>query len=211
MTDARIMPGLSSWMRSHEKPMRSSAPGAKFSTSTSDSLISFSSTSLPSGVLVSSVSDFLLLLSIVKYSASTPGMSRSWERVTSPEPGRSTLTTSAPNQASSWVQAGPACTWVKSMILMPLSGVVMVFPFCRGVRRVRFSAACSAKRRWSPHGIGQLSIVFRPKIRVAIRLVRVDSAEAFYAFPRLFFGWLTMSGRCRQCGGSMSLFFLIEK
>src|SRR5947208_1725261 len=37
----------------------------------------------------------------------------------SPWPGRSTLITSAPNQASSWVQVGPDCTCVKSRILMP--------------------------------------------------------------------------------------------
>ncbi len=60
-------------MCSQVKPMRSSAPGPKFSTITSESLISFSSTSLPSGFLVSSVSERLLLLSMVKYSASTFG------------------------------------------------------------------------------------------------------------------------------------------
>ena len=90
--------------------MRSMAPGAKFSTSTSASRISFSITSLPSGVLVSSSSDRLLLLSIVKYSASRSGMSRNWRRVTSPPAGRSTFSTSAPNHASSCVHAGPACT-----------------------------------------------------------------------------------------------------
>ena len=46
------MRGLSSWMCSQVKPMRSSAPGAKFSTSTSHVLISRSSTSLPFGFLV---------------------------------------------------------------------------------------------------------------------------------------------------------------
>ncbi len=60
------MPGLSSLMCSQVKPMRSSAPGAKFSTSTSDSRISRSSTSLPLAVLVSRVSDFLLEFSMVK-------------------------------------------------------------------------------------------------------------------------------------------------
>ena len=49
-------------MRSQVKPMRSSAPGPKFSTITSDTLISFSSTSLPSCVLVSRVSERLLLV-----------------------------------------------------------------------------------------------------------------------------------------------------
>ena len=60
-------------MYSQVKPMRSSAPGPKFSTMTSDSLIIFSSTALPSGFLVSRVSERLLLLSMVKYSASASG------------------------------------------------------------------------------------------------------------------------------------------
>ena len=60
------MRGLSSWMRSQLMPMRSSAPGAKFSTSTSQCLISDSSTCLPLAVLVSSVIERLLWLSIVK-------------------------------------------------------------------------------------------------------------------------------------------------
>ena len=76
--------------------MRSKAPGPKFSTMTSETLIIFSNTSLPSGVLVSKVKERLLPFSIVKYKASAPGMSRNWLRVTSPEPGRSTLITSAP-------------------------------------------------------------------------------------------------------------------
>src|SRR5512139_1059490 len=37
----------------------------------------------------------------------------------SPVPGRSTLITSAPNQASSCVQVGPDWTWVKSRIFTP--------------------------------------------------------------------------------------------
>src|SRR6187455_3261266 len=41
----------------------------------------------------------------------------------SPVPGRSTLITSAPNQASSWVQVGPDWTCVKSRILMPSSAL----------------------------------------------------------------------------------------
>ena len=57
--------------------MRSMAPGAKFSTRTSASRISFSRTALPSAVLVLMASERLLLLSIVKYSASRSGMSRS--------------------------------------------------------------------------------------------------------------------------------------
>ena len=95
------MRGLSCCTRSQVKPMRSSAPGAKFSTMTSHLAISASSSVLPWGFLLSMVMDRLLLFSMVKYSESTSGMSRSWPRVMSPMPGRSTLMTSAPNQASS--------------------------------------------------------------------------------------------------------------
>src|SRR6266446_1210884 len=113
-------------MCSQVKPIRSIAPGAKFSTSTSASRISFSIIALPSGVLVFSVSDFLLLLRVMKYSASKSGMSRNLLRVTSPTPGRSTFSTSAPNHASNCVHAGPACTPVKSMILIPSRGRPMI-------------------------------------------------------------------------------------
>src|SRR5579864_972182 len=41
----------------------------------------------------------------------------------SPTPGRSTLITSAPSQASSWVQVGPDCTWVKSRMRTPSSAL----------------------------------------------------------------------------------------
>src|ERR1700692_1984674 len=52
-------------------------------------------------------------------------MSRSWPRVMSPMPGRSTLMTSAPNQARSWVQVGPDWTWVKSRMRTPSSAFVI--------------------------------------------------------------------------------------
>src|SRR6267154_4646829 len=38
-------------------------------------------------------------------------------------PGRSTLITSAPNQARSCVQVGPDCTWVKSRMRTPSSAL----------------------------------------------------------------------------------------
>src|ERR1700722_3778210 len=136
------MRGLSSWIRSQLKPMRSRAPGAKFSTSTSQCLINFSSTFLPCGLLVSRVTDRLLWFSMVKYRLSTPGMSRSCSRVTSPLPAFSTLMTSAPNHASSWVQVGPDCTCVKSRMRTPLSALSMdrfrslVHRLILGARRV---------------------------------------------------------------------------
>src|SRR3954469_5228075 len=111
------------WIFSHGNPMRSSTPGPKFSTSTSQVLISAVSTSLPLGFLVSSVIERLLWFSMVKYRLSTLGRSCSWPRVMSPTPGRSTLITSAPNQASSCVQVGPDWTWVKSRIFTPSSAL----------------------------------------------------------------------------------------
>src|ERR1700722_2661673 len=116
-----MMRGLICWMRSQGKPMRSSAPGAKFSTITSHVFIRASITTLPCGLRASMVIERLLWFSIVKYRLSPSGISRSWPRVMSPPPGRSTLITAAPSQASSCVQVGPDCTWVKSRILTPSS------------------------------------------------------------------------------------------
>src|ERR1700676_1131206 len=106
--------------------MRSSTPGPKFSTSTSQLLINAVRTSLPFGFLVSSVIERLLWLSMVKYRLSTFGLSCNWPRVISPTPGRSTLITSAPNQARNCVQVGPDWTWVKSRIRTPLSAFVII-------------------------------------------------------------------------------------
>ena len=58
--------GLISWIRSQEKPIRSSAPGAKFSTSTSHSSTRRVSTSRPVSVLGLSSIERLLWLSMVK-------------------------------------------------------------------------------------------------------------------------------------------------
>ncbi len=60
------MRGLVLWICSQVNPMRSSAPGAKFSTNTSQCLISRSRISLPLGCLESIVIERLLPLSIVK-------------------------------------------------------------------------------------------------------------------------------------------------
>ena len=60
------MRGLSSWIFSQGKPMRSIAPGAKFSTMTSHASISQANSSRPCGFLVSSVIERLLPFSMVK-------------------------------------------------------------------------------------------------------------------------------------------------
>src|SRR3546814_4548237 len=74
LTDATTIFGFNSLIRSQVKPMRSRAPGAKFSTSTSHSLINVSKTCLPLGFFVSSVIERLLWLSIVKYRLSASGI-----------------------------------------------------------------------------------------------------------------------------------------
>src|SRR3954449_8314430 len=125
LIEATIIFGLRLWIFSQGKPMRSSTPGPKFSTSTSQLFISAVSTSLPFGFLVSSVIERLLWFSMVKYRLSTFGMSCNCPRVMSPTPGRSTLITSAPNQASNCVQVGPDWTWVKSRMRTPFSALVI--------------------------------------------------------------------------------------
>src|SRR3954463_11470341 len=60
----------------------------------------------------------------------------------SPTPGRSTLITSAPNQASNCVQVGPDWTWVKSRMRTPFSALVICLaPLnrCRHAREPRTS------------------------------------------------------------------------
>src|SRR5690349_2650989 len=52
-------------------------------------------------------------------------MSRSCPRVASPSPARSTLITSAPNQASNCVQVGPDWTCVKSRMRTPSKALVI--------------------------------------------------------------------------------------
>src|SRR6267378_874959 len=54
------MRGLSAWIRSQVNPIRSSAPGAKFSTSTSQRFTRRSSTCLPLALLASRVMERLL-------------------------------------------------------------------------------------------------------------------------------------------------------
>ena len=61
-----MMRGLISWTRSQLKPCRSSAPGPKFSTRTSQFLISSVKIARPCSVLVLIVMLRLLQFSIVK-------------------------------------------------------------------------------------------------------------------------------------------------
>src|SRR4051812_14331076 len=140
LIEATIIFGLMLWIFSQGNPMRSSTPGPKFSTSTSQLLISAVSTSLPLGFLVSSVMERLLWFSMVKYRLSTFGTSCNCPRVMSPTPGRSTLITSAPNQASNCVQVGPDWTWVKSRMRTPLSALVIGLAPLNPYRHARICA-----------------------------------------------------------------------
>src|SRR5262245_25245844 len=101
------------------------APGAKFSTMTSARFTMFLTRSSPRSDLRLTVMDFLLALNNRKYQESWfwlwfgPDCRPNKERPASPPCGFSTLTTSAPSQASASVQDGPASNWVRSRTRTP--------------------------------------------------------------------------------------------
>src|SRR5262249_52415908 len=92
----------------------SMAPGAKFSTHTSAFRNKSLTSASPRSDFRFAVTDFLLALNSRKYQESCPGAPRKDLRPGSPRFGFSTLTTSAPSQASASVHAGPASHWGKS-------------------------------------------------------------------------------------------------
>src|ERR1700751_2584280 len=99
------------------------APGAKFSTMTSARFAMSLTSSSPRSDLRLTVMDFLLALNNKKYQESWfwlgPDCRPNKERPASPPCGFSTLTTSAPSQASASVQDGPASNWVRSRTRTP--------------------------------------------------------------------------------------------
>src|SRR5437879_3801217 len=99
------------------------APGAKFSTMTSARFARFLTRSSPRSDFRLTVMDFLLALNKRKYQESCPWPDDTPEkkRPASPPCGFSTLTTSAPSQASASVQDGPASNWVRSRTRTPAS------------------------------------------------------------------------------------------
>src|SRR5258706_10540896 len=144
--------GLSWWIFSQLKPKRSSTPGPKFSMMMWLFFSRSTNTCLPSLVFMFTVIERLLQLSIVKYSESAFGTSRNWPRVASPC-GFSNLITSAPIQASSCEQVGPACTCVISRIRTPLSASMELFLFCGGVETR--DAAALGSGGLIDHGVDQ--------------------------------------------------------
>src|SRR5690242_9459332 len=107
--------------------MRSTAPGPKFSTRMSNLGSRSVKSCFPLSLFMFSVILRLLQFSMVKYRLSTSGRSRSCLRVMSPL-GDSSLTTSAPSQASTWVQDGPDWTWVISSTRTPSSALPIADP-----------------------------------------------------------------------------------
>src|SRR5262245_20602913 len=120
------------------------APGAKFSTMTSARFTMFLTRSSPRSDLRLTVMDFLLALNNRKYQESRfwlwpgAGCRPNKERPASPPCGFSTLTTSAPSQASASVQDGPASNWVRSRTRTP----------ARKAGNPPFVAIFSSSRQW---------------------------------------------------------------
>src|SRR5208283_2561714 len=91
----------------------------------------------------------------------------------SPTPGRSTLITSAPNQASSCVQVGPDWTWVKSRMRTPVSALVMMFCLLKKY----FACVVPPAREWRVGGLLLLQHALRIEIADAAALAsggRID-------------------------------------
>src|SRR5262249_49533926 len=113
--------GFSAESSSQPSPRRESEPTLKFSSSTSDRSASRRTMAWPAGLARSTVTDFLPRFVQAKYAdsrVSVPsGVVRKGgpqPRVSSPVPGRSIFTTSAPRSARSWLAQGPARTRERS-------------------------------------------------------------------------------------------------
>src|ERR1700722_2226683 len=120
--------GLSFFSTSQPRPSRSIAPGPKFSSRTSDWPITSLNNRVPSPVLRLSGRPRLLALKSRNNRLSLPFLSAWTVRATSPPFGSSSLTTSAPKNASICAQAGPAWLCVMSMTRMPFSAWLMSHP-----------------------------------------------------------------------------------
>src|SRR5687768_7009390 len=114
--------GLCAFNARNENPSLSSAPGRKFSVSTSAFFSSLRTRSRPSGFCRSTARLFLLRLNTGKKPA--PAASR--RRVLSPASG-SSLITSAPRSASTSPQEGPITMCANSTTRTPSSGSTKSF------------------------------------------------------------------------------------
>src|SRR5229473_2614124 len=123
---SRTRRGLSSASRSSPSPSRSITPGRKFSTSTSAQRTSASTNARSCGSFKSMATLRLPRLTDKKYvlSAPSPAGTNGGPQclVSSPDPGRSTLITSAPRSPSSIAAYGPASTLASSSTCTPARG-----------------------------------------------------------------------------------------
>src|SRR5258705_524735 len=104
-------------------------PGPRFSATISASRIKRRAISFPSSLRRLTTVLRLLLLSSRKKKLSRFGLSAFHSRrARSPWGGRSILITSAPSQASIWVQDGPAWSCVKSMTRIPSRAWLILNP-----------------------------------------------------------------------------------
>src|SRR5262249_49733040 len=94
----------------------------------------------------------------------------------SPTPGRSTFNTSAPNHANNCVQAGPACTPVKSIILIPSRGRPMI-------KHSSFSDA--AKIRTRSHSALLEELVGQPNFQNLFRYLKESPLSSLPEAQRL--------------------------
>src|SRR5207247_6510746 len=116
------------------------APGAKFSTKTSARRARSLTRASPRSDLRFAVTDFLLALNSKKYQESRPGAPRNDFRPGSPPFGFSTLTTSAPSQASASVHEGPASNCVRSSTRTPARHLRGALFSVIGIRSSRVAA-----------------------------------------------------------------------
>src|SRR6476660_4682021 len=146
VTRVMTSPGLISQSCSGARPQRSSVPGLKFSSSTSDRAASRRTRSWPRGSRRLAVTDFLFRATTGHHSDIPCVFSRPHWRIGSPCPGSSTLMTSAPKSPSNWPQNGPASSWPSSVTRRSCSGVS---PSGRGLvwSVIATSSGCSGKAR----------------------------------------------------------------
>src|SRR6185295_5013079 len=104
------------------RPSLRALSGRKFSRTMSLRPTSRSKIALPSASLRSSVIDFLLRLQARKYALRGPTNGGPQDRVSSPAPGRSILTTSAPRSPRICPHNGPASTRDASRTRRPVKG-----------------------------------------------------------------------------------------
>jgi hypothetical protein len=124
--------GILAWSFSNERPSRSAAPGARFSTSTSARSSSFIKTAWSSGTFTSRAR--LSLDRFVQTKCEARPFTRvSYPRAKSPAPGRSILITRAPRSASWRVQNGAAIACSRLTTVMPSNGRACLGGVCRFV------------------------------------------------------------------------------